>query len=218
MKRIPYLLLFPLILIFQTNAFSQVELGMVVGLDNSKLSGDKFENTKYKPKTGFILGITIDAHINDIISLSFQPGIVSSGSRIQVPDTIQDEYKDSVTVSIRYFRLPVYVKIQSKSKRLYFYSGLGFGYGLSLKADNEIEEVDISDELKKFNLSLDFGLGYKIPIKKSGLYFELRYSQGLLNVANPDPDEDYNVPRVKLAGIKILTGFQIPISKRTEIN
>jgi hypothetical protein len=200
------------------SAFCQVELGLVAGLDNGKLSGDKFERTKYKSKTGFLFGITIDPHFNDIISMSIQPGIISTGSRIQVPDTIQDEYKDSVTISVSYFRLPVYVKIQSKSKRLYFLSGLNFGYGLSLKAENDIEEVDITDELKKFNMSLDFGIGYRIPIKKSGLYFELRYSQGLINVANPDPDEDYDLPRVKLSGLKILTGFQIPTSKRNKIN
>lgn len=217
MRRIIYLFL-PLIIILQMSAFCQVELGLVVGMDNSKLSGDKYERTKYKPKTGFILGITIDTHINDIISLSIQPGIINTGSRIQVPDTIQNEYKDSVSISVSYFRLPVYVKIQSKSKRLYFFSGLNFGYGLSLKVDNDIEEVDISDELKKFNMSLDFGIGYRIPIKKSGLYFELRYSQGLLNVANPDPDEDFGIPRVKMSGLKILTGFQIPISKRNKIN
>jgi hypothetical protein len=217
MKKILFFLL-PLVIILQLDANSQVELGMVAGLDNGKVSGDKFEKTRYKPKTGFIFGITIDTHFNEIVSLSVQPGLINTGSRIQVPDTVENEYKDSVTISVRYFQLPIYVKIQSKSKRLYFLSGINFGYGLSLKAENDIEEVDITDELKKFNMSLDFGIGYRIPIKKSGLYFELRYSQSLINLANPDPDEDYDLPRVKLSGLKILTGFQIPITKRNKMN
>jgi len=213
-----FLFLLPIFLILQIDAFSQVDLGLIVGLDNSKLSGDKFPNTKYKSSIGYIFGITIDPHLNDIISLSFHPGISHAGSRIQVPDTIQNQYKDSITVRVNRIHLPIFVKIQSKSKRVYFLSGVAIGYGLSLKAESDIEEIDISDELKKWNIALNFGFGYQIPIKKSKLYFELRYGQSLINIANPDPDEVYNIPRVKLGGLKILTGFQIPVIKRNKIN
>jgi len=198
MKKI--LCLLPIVLILQIEVFSQVDLGFVAGLDNSKLSGDKFPNTKYKSSLGYLFGITIDTHLSDIISLSFQPGLSNNGSRIQVPDTIENQYKDSITVRVSHVQLPIFIKIQSKSKRVYFLSGLNFGYGLSLKAKNDIEEVDITDELKRWSIALNFGFGYKIPIKKSILYFELRYAQGLLNIANPDPDEVYNIPRVKLSG------------------
>lgn len=210
------LFLFFVSLIFLSDIYAQIDLGFYAGLDNSKLSGDQYINTKYKSKLGFLIGFSIDPHINDIISLSFQPGFLKRGSRIQVPDTIENEYKDSVKISINYIQLPIYIKIQSKSKRVYFYSGFGLGYGISLKADNEIEELDLTDEMKKFSLSLDFGFGYKIPIKKSILYLELRYSQGLLNVANPGEDDDDYIPRVKMSGFKFVTGFQIPVTKRNK--
>lgn len=203
-----------LFLIIQIGAFAQVDLGIFAGIDNGRLSGDKFSNTKYKPKTGFIVGLSVDTQINDLISLSFQPGYFKSSSSIQVPDTIANEYKDSIRISVEYMILDIFIKIQSKSKRLYFSSGLEFGYGLSLVADNELEEVDITDELNKWNISAVFGMGYKIPIKRSSLYFELRYAQGLVNMTKADPLEDDSMPRVKLSGLKIVTGFQIPISKR----
>jgi hypothetical protein len=209
-----FLILLIPILAAQLVAFAQIELGLLAGIDNGRLTGDKFANTKYKPKTGIIFGLTIDPQINETISLSIQPGYVSTGSRIQVPDTITNEWKDSITISVEYLFLDVFVKIQSKSKRLYFSSGLEFGYGLSLKATNEFEEVDITDELNKWNISAIFGIGYKIPIKRSGLYFELRYAQGLVNMTKADSSEDDYIPRVKLSGLKIVTGFQIPISKR----
>ena len=210
MKKI--LLLFLFFILTHIHAIGQVELGAYVGLDNGRLSGDKLTDTRYAAKTGFLFGLNVDTYINDIISLSFQPGLIRTGSKIQVPDTILNEYKDSVNVSVSYLLLPIFVKLQSKSKRLYFSAGLEFGYGLSLKADNEIEEVDLSDELNKWNVSAAFGIGYRVPIKRSGLFFELRYTQGLVNLASPTEDEDF--PRVKLSGLKLLTGFQIPVSKR----
>ncbi len=207
------ILLIPLLVIHLV-ASAQVELGILAGLDNALLAGDKYPNTKYKPTTGFIIGLSIDAPINDLVSLSFQPGYLSTGSKIQVPDTIRNEWKDSVSIRVDYMILDVFVKIQSKSKRLYFSSGLEFGYGLSLKAANDFEEIDITKELNKWNISAVFGIGYKIPMKRSGLYFELRYAQGLVNMTKTDPAEDDYMPRVKLSGVKIVTGFQIPISKR----
>ena len=212
MKKILKILI-PLLTI-QLVSFAQVELGILAGVDNGRLAGDKYLNTQYKPNTGFIIGLSIDTQINDVISLSFQPGYMSTGSKIQVPDTIRNEWKDSLSINVDYMVLDVFVKIQSKSKRLYFSSGLEFGYGLSLTAANDIDEVDITDELNKWNMSVVFGIGYKIPIKKSGLYFEFRYAQGLVNMSKADPVEDDNIPRVKLSGLKIVTGFQIPISKR----
>ena len=214
MKKLLFVII-PFFLV-QIDTWGQVDLGAFAGIDNGRLSGDKFSNTVYKSKTGFIIGLSIDPQINDLISLSIQPGYIKTGSKIQVPDTIANEYKDSLRISVDYLVLDIFVKIQSKSKRLYFSSGLEFGYGLSLVVENELEEVDISDELNKWNLSAVFGIGYKVPIKKSSLYFQLRYSQGLVNVAKPELEENYNIPRVKLSGLKFVTGFQIPISKRNK--
>lgn len=211
-----YIIILISIFCLEVDSLAQVELGLLAGIDNRRLSGDKFINSSYKPKTGFIIGLSIDPQINDLISLSIQPGYVSTGSRIQVPDSTNNNYKDSIKVSVEFLILDIFIKIQSKSKRLYFSSGLEFGYGLSLSAENDIEEVDITDELNKWNISAIFGIGYKVPIKRSSLYFELRYAQGLANLAKPDPAEDYTIPRVKLSGIKFITGFQIPLSKRNK--
>ncbi len=214
MKKLLFVII-PFFLV-QIDTWGQVDLGAFAGIDNGRLSGDKFSNTIYKSKIGFIIGLSIDPQINDLISLSIQPGYIKTGSTIQVPDTIANEYKDSLRISVDYLVLDIFIKIQSKSKRLYFSSGLEFGYGLSLVADNEIEEVDLTGELNKWNISAVFGVGYKIPIKRSGLYFELRYTQGLVNMTEAEPaDEDY-IPRVKLSGLKFVTGFQIPISKRNK--
>lgn len=210
------LILIPIFLA-QIDSWGQVDLGVFAGIDNGRLSGDKLSKTSdYKSRRGFIVGLSIDPQINDLISLSIQPGYISTGSKIQVPDTIRNQYKDSIKITVDYLILDIFIKIQSKSKRLYFSSGLEFGYGLSLVVENELEEVDISDELNKWNLAAVFGIGYKVPIKKSSLYFELRYSQGLVNMAKPDIEEDYNIPRVKISGIKFVTGFQIPITKRNK--
>jgi len=214
MKR--FVFIFCFVGLFYTSAFGQIELGAYAGLDNSKLYGDKIPRTKYKSKIGFQLGASVDIPISDLISLSIQPGYIKNGSKIQVPDTVENEYKDSISFDINYLQLPIYIKIQSKSKRLYFSSGLEILYGLSLKAENELQEIDITQEMNRLNLSLAFGLGYKIPIRKSILYFEVRYAQGLINVAKPAPEDEYYLPRVKLGGLKLVTGFQIPISKKNK--
>ena len=51
MKKL-FFILIPLFLL-KIDSMAQVELGLLAGIDNGRLSGDKYSNTKYKPKTTF---------------------------------------------------------------------------------------------------------------------------------------------------------------------
>jgi hypothetical protein len=91
-------------------------------------------------------------------------------------------------------------------------SGLDFGLLLNSnlsKTDNLSEETDISSFVNEFDLSAIFGFGVNFKIKSTALYFELRYSAGLLNMSNNDVNkfDSYLPTRFRLSGFQMLTGF-----------
>jgi hypothetical protein len=106
--------------------------------------------------------------------------------------------------------LPVEIQIISNNQRFYFSSGLEFSTLLKAETTIESNTEDISNEVNEFNLFLNYGITYLIPVGKPSLFVEARYSQGLINMTNT-PDEDAFIPRIKLSGWKFRAGIRIPI-------
>ncbi len=190
---------------------AQPNLGLYFGLNNSTLSGDAPEDSKYTSNPGVLLGLNIDFKITEEVLLSFQPGFAQAGAKLAYVDS-DNLYQDSLTIDIDALVLPVLINIISDNKRFYFSSGLEFGYQLQSTASTSSDNIDISEELNKFNLSVNFGLSYLIPIGKTFLFIEARYSQGLINLTNSQ-NEDSFVPRVKTSGLKLRLGIQLPLAK-----
>ena len=91
----------------------------------------------------------------------------------------------------------------------------GFDFLFPTKSTAEIgdESFDLSEDVNNLQISIVFGLGYRVPLKRSKLYFELRYEQGLVNITDvPNPVTSY-IPRVKPVAIQLLVGWQIPFKK-----
>lgn len=152
------------------------------------------------------------------VELSFQPGYQKVQSKIQVPDkaSMSGELKDTLTFSLSYFSLPVLFKIHpAKSERFYFIGGPQFGFLLESETSNENgEEKDQTDITNNLNISLNFGFGYKVPIKSIYLFIEARYEQGLINITDfGNPDELFS--RVKNQGINLSLGLGIPFKPKT---
>jgi hypothetical protein len=108
--------------------------------------------------------------------------------------------------------LPIEIKVISNNQRFYFSSGLEFSSLLKAETTIESNTEDITDEVNGFNLYMNYGLTYLIPIGKPFLFIEARYSQGLVNMTNT-PDEDSFIPRIKLSGWKFIAGLQIPLKQ-----
>lgn len=195
------------------NSHAQPEIGVYAGLSSTNLKGDKPPDSKYMSKTGVIIGINFDIPLGEHVFLSLQPGYATGGTRVAFVDSDTHEYEDSVTIKLSNFVLPVLFKITSLSPRVYFIGGFDFLFPMNSTAEIGDVSKDISEEVNNLQVSMVFGLGYKVPLKKSDLYFEFRYEQGLVNISEaPDPDLSY-IPRVKPTALRLIAGWQIPIKK-----
>jgi len=208
-----YYLLF-IFLFFSGISNAQLSLGVVGGLNMSNLNGDKPKNAYYNSSLGLDLGLLIDLKLSDHVTMSLQPIYTQKGSKISFKVPYEDELVDSLRVRIDYFGIPILFKIDANNKCFYALGGIELGFPISAKAEfinQPGEEEDISSILSTINVVIHFGVGYRIPFKKSSLSIEGRYVQGLNNVI-PEENPNYSyLPRVKTGGFKLLISYEIPL-------
>jgi hypothetical protein len=192
---------------------SQPEVGLYVGINNSKLVGDGPSLGSFKYIRGFLGSAHIDFELSENVSLSLQPGFKTGGAKLAFKDTISQQTRDSLKINLLTFSLPLLLKINSFNERVYFAGGFTVDFSVSAKADNGVEKIDVSDEINKLNLNALFAIGYRIPVHTTDAYLELRYLQGLVNLSDQRNQEDAYLPRVKTSAIQLLFGLQFPIRK-----
>ncbi|GJM28498.1 MAG: hypothetical protein DHS20C17_11330 [Cyclobacteriaceae bacterium] len=190
------------------------EVGIYYTKNGSKLTGDKPHGFKIAYDQGFALGAFVDLRIAPDVLVSLQPGYLKMQSRIKVPDreSLEGGLKDTLDFSLNYFILPVLFKIKpTKSKRFYFIVGPQFGFLLDSKTTNELgDQQDRSNIMNDLNVTLNFGVGYRIPIKFTSLMLEVKYEQGIVNITDfGNPEELFS--RVKTQGINMTLLFGLPI-------
>jgi len=212
--RIYNIIVFLLFLTYNT-ILAQPYIGIYGGMNNTNFAGDTPTDARYRSKSGYIFGVNADFKLTDEVLLSFQPGFNKSIVGVFFLDDSTNVYIDSVDININFAVLPVLANIISNNKRWYFSSGLEFGFLISNSASSGLEDVDITDQTNKFNLAVNFGLTYKIPIGNPFLFFSARYSQGLVNISNV-PDANSLIPRIKSTGLQLRFGIQVPIKKNEQ--
>ncbi len=203
-----------MIFLFYSQAMAQPEIGVLVGLNNSKLVGDSPPGGAYKYMMGFHGSVYIDFKLSDYVRLSFQPGFKTGGAMVAFKDPDLEEYKDSLKIHVANLCLPLFVKITSMNEKVYFMGGFSADFPSRVMADNGVEKIDISNELFKVNVTAQFGLGYRIPIQSTSLNIELRYLQGLVNLSDNKDEEAAYLPRIKSSSMQLLVGWQFPITKK----
>jgi hypothetical protein len=202
-----------MIFLMYSPSVAQPEVGLFVGLNNSKLVGDGPSRGSFKYTRGFLGAVHIDFKLSENTSLSFQPGFRTGGAKIAFEDTVLQESRDSLKINLLSFNLPLLVKITSMNKRVYFAGGFSFDLSVGAKADNGEEKIDILNEIHKMNLNAQFALGYRIPIRSTTAFIELRYLQGLVNLSDQRNQDDAYLPRVKSSAMQLIFGWQFPIRK-----
>jgi len=109
--------------------------------------------------------------------------------------------------------VPILMKLISDNKKFQFIGGFEMTFPFKMTADNSAEEIDLTEDVNKVNLNMLFGIGYRIPIKKSILTIDLTYSQGLTNLANNLDAPDSLLPRIRYTSFRLLAGWYLPIGK-----
>ena len=216
MKFIKCLFFWVMFLLPFSQGIAQPEIGFLVGLNNSKLTGDGPPGGAYKYKMGILSSVYVDFRLSDYVRLSFQPGIRTGGAKIAFKDPVLEEYRDSLKIHVMSICLPLLVKITAINEKVYFIGGFSLDIASRGKADNGVEKIDISNELHKINVTAQFGLGYRIPIQSTSLNIELRYLQGLVNLSDRKEEEAAYLPRVKSSAMQLAVCWQFPITKKNK--
>ena len=201
-----------------TVAVSQSYIGPQIGLVSGKLTGDSPPNSVYSSKIQYTVGLNFDLRLKDDLFLAFSPGYAKGGSKLQYPKEVDGEqvYEDSINLLLQVVNLPVVIKIISNNGKYQFSGGFMASVPISLSADNNVRENDITDQLNGAAFSMLFGIGYRIPIERSLLVIDLVYAQGLTNLANNIENPDSYLPRIRYSTFSLTTGWYLPIGKSND--
>lgn len=201
-----------------TVAVSQSYIGPQIGLVSGRFAGDSPPNSVYSSKIQYTVGLNFDLRLKDDLFLAFSPGYAKGGSKLQYPKEVDGEqvYEDSINLLLQVVNLPVVIKIISNNGKYQFSGGFMASVPISLSADNNVRENDITDQLNGAAFSMLFGIGYRIPIERSLLVIDLVYAQGLTNLANNIENPDTYLPRIRYSTFSLTAGWYLPIGKSND--
>lgn len=193
---------------------AQVSIGVNAGLNRSSFSGDPPSKGTFDPVVGPNAALRLDYRFKQAIAISLQPGYTSQGANYVGEDS---NYSVSDSLEFRFSALafPLHAIIWSENGRFFVSAGLEFDFYLNASAYTEERSTDIKSEIKSYNIFAQFGGGFMISLGRSYLLFELRYSQGLIDINNTQFQEEAYLPRTKFKGIYFLAGFHFPLGKES---
>lgn len=196
---------------------AQFSLGVNAGLTRMKFSGDAVAGLGYfEPDPGFSTAFRVDYRISDAVALSLQPGYSLLRSSYFVMNDSATRAIDSTDLSLHSFSLPLHVIIWSENGRFYALAGMQLDYTLSFKGKPLNSPYSTGYDVRDFNIYAQFGAGFIVPLGKPYLNFEIRYSQGLLDLTESLVHQDSFLPRTKLTNINFIIGLQYPLGKYSE--
>jgi hypothetical protein len=186
------------------SAQAQVTFAPKVGLNLANIAGDDTEDAKMK--MGLQIGVLTDIAFSDAISL--QTGLMFSqkGTKSEF-DAGTETIK--VKTNVNYLEIPINAVygLDLGGNALQFFAGPYAGIGLTgkIKSDADGAEdvdiqfandyVDVDDDkqgVKRFDIGLNIGAGYKI----NNIQIQANYGLGLANLI---PDYDGEAPDDKIS-------------------
>lgn len=149
--------------------------------------GDTLKGSRPVYSPGFSLGFIVNLRLHDHFDLRFLP-TVGFYTRSIVYD-FNNNYP-SVTQSIQstFIELPLMLKYKSqrrKNSRMYMIGGLKPGIEAGAKK-NELLPSNL--RTTSFDLCIDYGFGFDFYFALFKFSPEIRFSQGMLNLLNNDPN------------------------------
>ena len=188
-------------------------LGVVVGLDRCGISGDAPQNIEYNFESGGLAGVQGEFGIGQDISLSLQPMYVRRRTEVKGAAEGKSTGERILDLSLDYIAVPVVVKFSAARGRTYVAGGVDLAFLNSARITGE----GIDEDAKRFFGNLDvgavLGFGVVFPIGRPRVTTELRYVQGLVNLAGDGAPGD--LPnRFHSQGLQLTAGILFPLGGR----
>ncbi|RXQ97611.1 PorT family protein [Ancylomarina salipaludis] len=162
-----------------------VKFGAKAGLNLSNLVGDDVDDVDMK--AGLYFGGFLNLPLNN--NLSFQPELLYSRQGWKI-----DSGDGDLSIKTTYINIPLLLKMSlGASDKIHVYAGPQLGFLVKAEAQAEQGDVtgtvDIKDEFKDFDFSLNFGLSFDVSDEIS---LDVRYNRGLSKLDDIDNSKAYN--------------------------
>jgi hypothetical protein len=150
-------------------------------------------------RTGFIVGGFAFMSFDDMFGLQVEGLYAQKGLEYEFGT-------DEFGYELDYIEIPVLFRIQTAPDRgVYALVGPAFGFNINAEATSEVDDdevsVDISDEVRGFELSFVAAVGFQM----NQFLVEGRYMEGLTNLLDDDVDDEVTY---KTRTFAILAGFR----------
>lgn len=150
---------------FASMTAQKVTFGAKIGGNYAMVTGDNSSN--YDPRTSIVIGAI--AELTWIEGIAFQPELIFS---------TQGFTSDEFDLKIKYVNIPLMGKYYV-TKNFSIEAGPQVGFRMLAIADTPLGEYDAEKNIKKIDLGVNAGIGYKL---ESGVTFGARYNHGFSNI------------------------------------
>jgi hypothetical protein len=208
-----------------SHAQEKMQVGVFVGSVTNQFVGDRVSSIseiRFKFGNSGQMGCMVDYSIKKDVSLSLHPsyklvkGTLLEENENYDPETDDDEkFLATQDIQLSYLTLPLELKLISDNRHWQFFCGLAYGLLIEAKS-RDIQtksNSDISHYIENHNLSATVGLGYRFQIKKQLFTIDLRYAQGLMNIASGKYSKT-DFPRLKSTSAETRINWILPFGNR----
>jgi hypothetical protein len=191
-------------------------LGAVLGVDRCGISGDAPPNTEYNLESGLVAGVQGELGIGKDISVGLQPMYVRRRTEVKAADESNASGERLLELSLDYISVPVVVKFGAANGHTYVAGGVDLGFLNSARISGEGIDEDVKSLFNTMDLSALLGFGVVFPVGRPRLTAELRYVQGLVNLADGEAaGATQDLPnRFHSDGWQLTAGILFPLGGR----
>lgn len=209
--------IFMVVIIFSIvpSIFAQVQLGVIGGINIADFKADVDITSRLLWGAGAVL----DYNLGNNFSIRTEPMYLKKGG-IQE----QNDKNPKLNIDQSFLEIPILLKYSlGEETKYYFLAGPSMGILLTSDLEAYINTytftADMSDLTEKLDIGICLGTGISFPINKYKLFFELKYTHGLTNLAKDgkfkatsghlelDGEFDEEESKYNSRGIQLLVGF-----------
>ena len=175
----------------------RITYGFMIGLHTSAYeskysdafvtqSFDTVHSVQGEFSSGFSLGFLVNLRLHEILDLRIMPKAGFYNHKLTYYFTDYSTKQQSVETTMIEF--PILLKYKSMRRgnvRMYMVGGFTPGFEASGK--NDAQTTDDAIDIKRFNLTLDAGVGFDFYFPLFKFSPEIRYSHGIVNMLGDSP-------------------------------
>lgn len=160
-------------------------VGAILGLDRCGLGGDAPPNTEYGGGTGVLAGVLGEIALSQALALSLQPRLAQRRTTMTAADSEEASGERESELTLDYIAVPVVLKFAAVGGRTYVAGGVDIGFLTRARlSGGGLDEEDVETSFHSVDVGALVGFGLVFPVGRPQLTTELRYLQGLVNLAS----------------------------------